>query len=108
MIGTRVLLPERISFAAPERFQLSEEMTQMDTARMVRELDAEIARLTSARNLLAGSSNSQAKTRMRVVPTKRATAKPGRHLTAAGRKRLSELMKKRWADRKKKAAAKAK
>ena len=78
----------------------------MDTARIVRELDAEIARLTSARNLLAGSSNTQAKGR--VAPAKRAKAKPGRHLTAAGRKRLSELMKKRWAERKKKAAAKTK
>jgi hypothetical protein len=83
-------------------------MTHMDTARMVRELDAEIARLTSARNLLAGSSNSQAKARVTVAPGKRAKAKPGGRLTPAGRKRLSELMKKRWAERKKKAAAKAK
>lgn len=80
----------------------------MDTARMVRELDAEIARLTSARNLLAGSSNTQVKSRVKVAPAKRATARPGRHLTAAGRKKLSELMKKRWAERKKKVAAKAK
>jgi hypothetical protein len=83
-------------------------MTQMDTARIVRELDAEIARLTSARNLLAASSNAQAKGRVKVGPVKHAKAKPGRHLTAAGRKRLSELMKKRWAERKKKAGAKAK
>lgn len=27
---------------------------------------------------------------------------PGRHLTPAGRKRLSEMMKKRWAERRKK------
>ena len=80
----------------------------MDTARIVRELDAEIARLTSARNLLAGSSNTQVKGRVRVAHIKRTTAKPGRHLTAAGRKRLSELMKKRWAERKKKAASKTK
>lgn len=80
----------------------------MDTARIVRELDTEIARLTSARNLLAGSSNAEAKGRVKVAPAKRAKAKPGRHLTDAGRKRLSELMKKRWAERKKKAAAKAK
>lgn len=80
----------------------------MDTARMVRELDAEIARLTSARNLLAGSSNTERKGTVRVAPAKRATAKPGRRLTAAGRKRLSQLMKKRWVERKKKAASKAK
>jgi hypothetical protein len=80
----------------------------MDTARIVRELDAEIARLTSARNLLAGSSNAQAKRRVKVAPAKGAKAKPGRHLTPAGRKKLSELMKKRWAERKKKAAAKVK
>jgi hypothetical protein len=29
---------------------------------------------------------------------------PGRHLTPAGRKRLSEAMKKRWAERRKKMA----
>jgi hypothetical protein len=83
-------------------------MTQMDTARIVRELDAEIARLTSARDLLAGSSNAQAKGRVKGAPAKRAKTKPGRHLTAAGRKRLSELMKKRWAEKKKKGTAKAK
>jgi hypothetical protein len=80
----------------------------MDTARIVRELDAEIARLTSARNLLAGTSNTQATTRVRVAPARPAKAKPGGRLSVAGRKRLSELMKKRWAERKKKAAAKAK
>jgi len=80
----------------------------MDTARIVRELDAEIARLTSARNLLAGSSNTQAKGRVGFGPARRAKAKPGGRLTPAGRKRLSELMKKRWAERKKKAAAKTK
>lgn len=80
----------------------------MDTARIVRELDAEIARLTSARNLLAGSSNTQAKGTVRIAPARRAKTKPGRRLTPAGRKKLSELMKKRWAERKKKAASKAK
>jgi hypothetical protein len=88
--------------------KLAEERIKMDTARIVRDLDAEIARLTSARNLLAGTSNSQATRRVKFGPTKRAKAKPGGHLTAAGRKRLSELMKKRWAERKKKAAAKSK
>jgi hypothetical protein len=34
--------------------------------------------------------------------------KAGGGLTAAGRKRLSDLMKKRWAERRKKAAAKSK
>lgn len=81
----------------------------MDTAKIVQELDAEIARLTSARNILLGANSSaRHKQPLRNSPTKKvASRKPGR-LTAAGRKRLSELMKKRWAERKKKAASKAK
>jgi hypothetical protein len=39
-----------------------------------------------------------------MAPARRVKAKRGGHLTAAGRKRLSELMKKRWAEKKKKKA----
>lgn len=80
----------------------------MDTARIVREIDAEIAKLTSARNLLVGSNSStHARRSGRGTSTRRATsAKRGNRLSAAGRKRLSELMKKRWAERRKKTGAK--
>ena len=82
----------------------------MDTAKIVRELDAEIARLTSARSILTGSSSSRrAPQHTRSMPSKRAvSAKPTSRLSAAGRRRLSDLMKKRWAERRKKAAAKSK
>lgn len=82
----------------------------MDTARIVQEIDGEIARLTSARSILKGTNLSRhAAQHTRSAPSKRAvSAKPANRLSAAGRKRLSDLMKKRWADRRKKAAAKAK
>ena len=82
----------------------------VDTARIVQELDAEIARLTSARNILtASNSNNHARRAIKSAPSRRAaSAKPTHRLSVAGRKRLSELMKKRWAERRKKTAAKAK
>ena len=82
----------------------------MDTARIVQEIDHEIARLTSARNILTTSnSNSHAKQASKNESGKRAvSAKPVNRLSPAGRRRLSEMMKKRWAERRKKAAAKAK
>jgi hypothetical protein len=82
----------------------------VDTARIVRELDAEIARLTSARNILAASnSNNPTRRAIKSAPSGRAAnAKPANRLSAAGRKRLSEMMKRRWAERRKKAAAKTK
>jgi hypothetical protein len=82
----------------------------VDTAKIVQEIDTEIARLTSARSILTGSNFSrQAPQHRRSAPSKRAgSAKPASRLSAAGRRRLSELMKKRWAERRKKAAAKSK
>ena len=82
----------------------------MDTARIVKEINAEIARLTSARNILT-ASNSHTRTRRNTqsASIKRAIGtKPANRLSPAGRRRLSELMKKRWAERRKKAAAKTK
>jgi hypothetical protein len=82
----------------------------VDTARIVQEIDGEIARLTSARSILIGSNLSRHVPRQtKSAPSKRTvSAKPANRLSAAGRKRLSDLMKKRWADRRKKAAVKAK
>jgi hypothetical protein len=89
---------------------LVEGTTHLDTDRIVQEIDAEIARLTSARSILKGSNLSRlAPQHAKSTPSKRVvSAKPTSRLSAAGRRRLSELMKKRWADRRKKAAAKAK
>jgi hypothetical protein len=81
----------------------------VDTARIVQEIDAEIARLTSARNILtASNSNNHTRQKGKTAPTIRAAAKPANRLSPAGRRKLSELMKKRWAERRKKAAAKKK
>lgn len=82
----------------------------MDTAKIVQEIDTEIARLTSARSILTASNfTRQAQQHRRTARTKKAvSAKPAGRLSAAGRRRLSELMKKRWAERRKKAAGKTK
>lgn len=73
----------------------------MDLARIVSELKSERDRISRAIALL---ENETTRTTRRVpTPIKMAPYKKrSRGLTPAGRKRLSEAMKKRWADRKKK------
>jgi hypothetical protein len=82
----------------------------VDTASIVGEIDAEIARLTSARNILtASNSNAHSVQRTKSASSRRSVgAKRTNRLTAAGRRKLSEMMKKRWAERRKKVAAKTK
>lgn len=85
----------------------------MDITDIVKQLKSERERLTKAIDALEGiesgtkSSADKGSTR---TTTKATTGKhQANGLTAAGRKRLSELMKKRWAEKRKKAApAKAK
>ena len=74
----------------------------MDIARIVSELKKERDHLDSVIALLqktgeAGDSSEE-------TPSAGKTRRGGRkrHLTPQGRKRLSELMKKRWAERRKK------
>jgi hypothetical protein len=85
-------------------------MIQVDTAKIVRDLDAEIERLTSARKILSGSdATTQPKRQVKRAATARnSKAKQAHRLTPAGRKKLSVLMKKRWAERRKKAGSKTK
>jgi hypothetical protein len=79
----------------------------VNTHKIVQELDAEIARLTSARNILNGSTATNGSARLAKSVTATKPSQPKRHgITAAGRKRLSLLMKKRWAERRKRAASK--
>lgn len=73
----------------------------MQVNQIVAELEREINRLKEARALLAGGS---AKRRGR--PPGKATRK--RRLTAEGRKRISEALKRRWALRRKAAGKPAK
>jgi len=75
---------------------------------VVQGIDGEIARLTSARNILTGSNSAtHARQNTRKASSRRATKRANR-LSPAGRRKLSEMMKKRWAERRKKAAAKTK
>jgi hypothetical protein len=75
---------------------------------IVEELEKQIARLKEARALLAGSG---AGVKRRGRPPGKSTAKGGnrkRRLSAEGRKRISEALKRRWAQRRKAAAKSAK
>ena len=75
----------------------------MDLARIVAELEEERDRLGQAINALK-QLNSSANAPKTVASNGRTSiARGGARLTAVGRNRLSELMKKRWAERKRKA-----
>lgn len=67
----------------------------MDTKRILAELQTERTRIDEAiRALEAISSDGATRSATRASATRRPKK---RHMTAAGRKRLSELLKKRWA-----------
>ena len=79
----------------------------MDTQRIVSELKAERNRLDKAITALDGASTTSAPVAVaKNVISMNAAEEPKKrhHLTAAGRKRLSMLMKKRWAERRKRAS----
>jgi hypothetical protein len=76
----------------------------LDTQRIVSELKRERDRLSRAIAVLEGSDAKPSAKPGRgaaSISTRRASTKR-RHLTPEGRKRLSDLMKKRWADRRRK------
>jgi hypothetical protein len=75
----------------------------LDLEKIVAELEQERDRLNQAIALLK-ERNFPANARKTAAGDDRGSvARRGRGLTAAGRKRLSELMKKRWAERRRKA-----
>jgi hypothetical protein len=75
----------------------------VDLARIVSELKSERDRISRAIALL--EDEARRTPRGIAVPLKTASSKKqGRSLTPAGRKRLSEAMRKRWADRTKKSS----
>lgn len=82
----------------------------MELAAIVVEIDKEIARLQEARTLLSGEQVRPKRGRPKsvgVVAKPKVRKKVGRHrLSPEGRKRIAEAMKRRWAERKKLAAAK--
>ena len=76
----------------------------VDIVAIVSELKSERDRLNRAIAALEGRDEARTSSEKRGTPTL-VKAKKGRgHLTAEGRKRLSEMMKKRWADRRRKGA----
>ena len=76
----------------------------MDTQRIVSELKAERNRLDKAIAALDGANTTGALASL--AHSRKAAQAPRKrhHLTAAGRKRLSMLMKKRWAEKRRKAS----
>ena len=73
----------------------------MQVSQILVEIDNEIARLQQARNLLAGVSVRGAKRGK--AAAKRAPSK--RKMSAEGRRKIAEAMKRRWAERRKEAKA---
>ena len=73
----------------------------MDLVAIVSELKKERDRLNRAIAALEGIDGARNGFKKPAAPTL-VKAKKGRHLTAEGRKKLSEMMKKRWADRRRK------
>ena len=73
-------------------------------------IDQEIARLQHARTLLAGDQPRRGRPRgstSKATKAVKAVKSPGRKkrkLSAEGRKRIAEAMRKRWAERKKASA----
>ena len=61
-------------------------------------IDAEIARLQSARSLLVGTASGKRRGRPRTSES--AAAPKKRTMSAAGRKRIAEAQRKRWAKQK--------
>lgn len=78
----------------------------MEVSRILEEIDAQIAKLQQARELLSGSAAKVRKGRGRPKGSK--SAKPAaprkRKISPEGRKRIAEAMKRRWAERRKLAA----
>ena len=81
----------------------------MEVSRIIAEIDAQIAKLQQARQLLSGSEAVRAKrgrpkgSKKAAAPVAPAAAAPARKrkLSPEGRKRIADAMKKRWAERRK-------
>lgn len=85
----------------------------MEVSRIIAEIDAQIAKLQQARELLSGVTNNVRRGPGRPKGSKNATATGNaaapaqtrkRKLTPEGRKRIAEAMKRRWAERRKQTA----
>jgi hypothetical protein len=70
----------------------------MTTSEILTAIDAEIARLQSARSLLVGTTSGKRRGRPRTSES--AAAPKRRTMSAEGRKRIAEAQRKRWAKQK--------
>jgi len=76
----------------------------MDIHNILDDLKRERERIDRAIAALEGLGAAAPRRRGRPAGSgKGATGRPRRHMSAASRKRISEMMKQRWAERKKKA-----
>jgi hypothetical protein len=77
----------------------------VEVSRIIAEIDAQISKLQQARALLAGTTTSAGRGRPKgsknVASSASVTAPHKRKLSAEGRKRIADAMKKRWAERRK-------
>ena len=73
----------------------------MDIQNILGDLKRERERIDRAIAALEGLGS--ARRRGRPVGSKSAAKRPRRHMSAAARRRISEMMKQRWAERKRKA-----
>ncbi len=78
----------------------------MEVSRILEEIDAQIAKLQQARELLSGTAAKTSKGRGRPKGSKnaKAAAPRKRKISPEGRKRIAEAMRRRWAERRKLAA----
>ena len=75
----------------------------MEVSRIISEIDAQITKLQQARALLLGTA---VRGPGRPKGSKKTVAPRKRRLSAEGRRRISEAMKKRWDEQRKKNAKK--
>ena len=77
----------------------------MDIQNILGDLKKERAKIDQAISALEGLGASAPRRRGRPVGSgsKSSAGRPRRHMSAAARKRISEMMKQRWAERKRKA-----
>ncbi|HEX4019658.1 MAG TPA: hypothetical protein VHX63_00805 [Acidobacteriaceae bacterium] len=78
----------------------------MQVNRIIQEIDAEISRLQQARALLLGGNATVSKKKSVGRPAGTKVAGKKRRLSAEGRKRIADAMRKRWAERRKQQSSK--
>lgn len=74
----------------------------MEVSRIIAEIDAQIAKLQQARELLSGATGkSKGPGRPKGSKNAAGTRRRRHKLSAEGRRRISEALKKRWAEHRK-------